>query len=182
MHSRKNDGNSASPSVIAGLAAGIAFVVVFSFLMNGSSAAVGKLSSSSPPSSNPAQEAMLERGNIAMGFDQNKIMHHFISTSTGGRIMIVALNDNDLETITQIEQHIIDIQKEFSRGNFAKPFFIHDQEVPGTEVMAAKKDLIGYTTQQLDNGAVLVLTTDDKELQGAIQQFMNFQAREHTGH
>jgi hypothetical protein len=161
---------------------GIAFVLIFSFVMNGStSAGFGKLSSS-PPASNSSQEAMLERGNVAMGFDQNKIMHHFMSTSTGGKIMIIALDGNDSETIVQINQHVIDIQEEFSQGNFTKPFFIHDQQVPGTDVMAEKKDLIRYSTQQLDNGAVLVLTTDDKELLNAIQQFMNFQGKEHMGH
>lgn len=71
------------------------------------------------------QSAMLARGDIAMGFDQNKIMHHFMATPTGGQIMIVALDSNDSETISQIETHVADIQQEFSQGNFTKPFFIH---------------------------------------------------------
>src|ERR1041384_4325213 len=42
---------------------------------------------------------MIERGNMAMGFNQSKIMHHFIATPTGGEIMIVALNSTDNNTI-----------------------------------------------------------------------------------
>jgi hypothetical protein len=133
-------------------------------------------------STTDAHSAMLARGDIAMGFDQNKIMHHFMATSTGGRIMIVALDSNDSETIEQIKSHVLDIQYEFSQGYFTKPFFIHDQEVPGTDVMAVKKDLIEYSVQDLDSGATLVLTTDDAELLKAIQQFMAFQGSEHQGH
>ena len=128
------------------------------------------------------QSAMLARGDIAMGFDQNKIMHHFMATSTGGQIMIVALDSNDSETISQIKTHVVDIQQEFSQGNFTKPFFIHAQEVPGTNVMAEKKDLIEYSIKELDDGAILVLTTQDSELIQAIQQFMEFQGSEHHGH
>jgi hypothetical protein len=133
-------------------------------------------------STTDAHSAMLARGDIAMGFDQNKIMHHFMATSTGGQIMIVALDSNNNETIDQIKTHVLDIQYEFSQGNFTKPFFIHDQEVPGTDVMTEKKDLIKYSVQDLENGAILVLTTDDAELLEAIQEFMAFQGSEHQGH
>jgi hypothetical protein len=54
--------------------------------------------------------AMMERGNIAMGFNQNKIIHNFKSTPTGGEIIITALNNNDTETIKQIRNHTLDIQ------------------------------------------------------------------------
>jgi hypothetical protein len=128
------------------------------------------------------QSAMLARGNIAMGFDQNKIMHHFMATPTGGQIMVIALDSNDNVTISQIKAHILDIQEEFSQGNFTKPFFIHAQEVPGTKVMTEKKNLIKYTVQYLSNGALLILTTEDPELRQAIQQFMEFQGTAHHGH
>jgi hypothetical protein len=138
--------------------------------------------SSNNKTNNDDRSAMLARGNIAMGFDQNKIMHHFMATPTGGQIMVVALDSNDNETISQIKSHIVDIQQEFSQGNFTKPFFIHAQDVPGTKVMAEKKNLIKYSIKELDNGAALVLTTDDSELLQAIQQFMEFQGSEHHGH
>lgn len=182
MAASTNNNKSISFSVIGGLAIGIGFVLLFSILMNGDSGSIGKLSASTPASFETTQGAMLDRGNVAMGFDQNKIMHHFMATPTGGIIMIVALSSNDSETIKQIKDHIVDIQHEFSQGNFTKPFFIHDQQVPGTDVMAEKKDMIRYSAEQLKDGAILVLTTDDKDLQNAIQQFMRFQGMEHKGH
>jgi hypothetical protein len=129
-----------------------------------------------------SMSSMLERGNIAMGFNQSKIMHHFVANPTGGEIIIVALNSSDVKTISQIKNHVIDIQKDFSEGNFTKPFFIHAQEVPGTKIMAEKKDLINYSVQQIKNGYMLVLTTSDRQLIDAIKQFMAFQASQHASH
>lgn len=125
---------------------------------------------------------MLERGNVAMGFDQKKISHQFIPLPDGGIIRISALDSSDYETITQIKSHAIDIQKEFSNGNFTKPFFIHAQNVPGTEVMNLKREMIEYRIEDIENGASLILFSNDKELTRAINQFMEFQAGEHKGH
>jgi hypothetical protein len=76
----------------------------------------------------------------------------------------------------------MDIQKEFSEGNFTKPFFIHAREVPGTEIMTKKKHLIIYDILEMNNGSSLLLSTNDRELVDAIYQFMEFQASEHHGH
>jgi hypothetical protein len=129
-----------------------------------------------------ASTSMLERGDVAMGFNQSKISHQFKSTPTGGEILITALNNSDTETIKQIKKHISIIQKEFSSGNFTKPFYIHAQDVPGTKLMGEKKDFIKYSINEIDNGATLILETKDKELVDAIHQFMIFQGTEHQGH
>jgi hypothetical protein len=125
---------------------------------------------------------MMERGDIAMGFNQNKIAHQFLATPDGGKIIITALNASDRQTIDQIKNHTLEIQKEFSGGNFIKPFFIHAQEVPGSKIMSEKKDLIKYKLLEMKNGSTLIVTTNDKELINAIRQFMEFQTREHYGH
>lgn len=128
------------------------------------------------------QTAMLERGNVEMGFNQSMIHHHFMATNTGGVIMIMSTNMSDTRTINEIRSHVRDIQYEFSQGNFTKPFLIHAQTVPGTDVMTAKKDLIEYNVKDIDGGSELVLTTNDTGLLKAIQQFMNFQSSQHMGH
>jgi hypothetical protein len=125
---------------------------------------------------------MLERGNVAMGFNQTMIHHHFMSTSTGGQIMIMSTNQSDVKTIDEIKSHVKEIQYEFSQGNFTKPFYIHAQIVPGADMMAAKKDLIHYSVKDIDGGSILILTTNDTQLLTAIQQFMNFQSSQHMGH
>jgi len=126
--------------------------------------------------------SMLERGAMAMGFNQSKILHKFKSTPTGGQILITALNKSDIDTIKQIKNHIFVIQKEFSAGNFTKPFYIHAQDVPGTKIMTEKKDFIKYTINEIDNGSTLILETKDEQILDAIHQFMAFQGTEHLGH
>jgi hypothetical protein len=76
----------------------------------------------------------------------------------------------------------LDIQKDFTKSNFSKPFFIHAEEVPGTKVMTEKKDLIKYSIQNLGNGAILILDTRDDEVINAIHHFMNYQGSQHHGH
>ena len=128
------------------------------------------------------QTSMLERGNVAMGFNQSKIHHHFMSTITGGEIMIMSTNMSDKQTVNEIKDHVRDIQLEFSQGNFTKPFYIHSEIVPGTDIMAKKRSLIQYSIKNIEGGSILVLTTNDTELLNAIQQFMNFQSSQHMGH
>jgi len=131
---------------------------------------------------NMMDSSMIERGDMAMGFDQTKIIHNFVTTATGGEIVIIALDANDIQTISEIRTHVEDIQNEFAQGNFTKPFFIHAQVVPGTQVMTAKKDMIQYSTRQIEDGDVLILTANDPELLNAIKQFMDFQSIQHMGH
>ncbi|HYF99644.1 MAG TPA: hypothetical protein VD815_06100 [Candidatus Saccharimonadales bacterium] len=125
---------------------------------------------------------MMQRGNIAMGFDQNKISHEFSSTKDGGQIKITALDDNDNQTISQIKSHTRDIQKDFADGNFTKPFFIHAESVPGTDAMTQNKDQIQYKIQDLKNGSILLLITNNTHLINSINEFMTFQSTEHKSH
>jgi hypothetical protein len=125
---------------------------------------------------------MMQRGNLVMGFDQYKISHVFSSTKDGGQIKITALDDKDNQTINQIKSHTRDIQNDFTEGNFTKPFFIHAQSVPGTDAMTQNKDQIQYQIQDLENGSILLLITNNSNLVSSINQFMTYQSTEHKGH
>ena len=48
--------------------------------------------------------------------------------------------------------------------------------------MSEKKELIKYQVLQMSNGSSLLLTTNDKELIDAINEFMKCQSKEHHGH
>ena len=125
---------------------------------------------------------MMQRGNLAMGFDQTKIAHEFSPTEDGGQIKIIALDENDNQTISQIKSHTRDIQKDFADGNFTKPFFIHAESVPGTDAMTQNKDQIQYKIQDLKNGSILLLITNNTSLINSINEFMAYQSTEHKGH
>jgi hypothetical protein len=125
---------------------------------------------------------MMQRGNLAMGFDQTKISHEFTSTKDGGQIKITALDESDNQTINQIKNHTRDIQNDFADGNFTKPFYIHAESVPGTVAMTQNKDQIQYQIQDLKNGSMLLLITNNSSLANSINQFMTYQSTEHKGH
>lgn len=134
------------------------------------------------PGENHNMTQMMQRGAIAMGFDQNKIAHEFSTTKDGGQIKITALDEKDNKTINQIKNHTRDIQNDFAEGNFTKPFFIHSQFVPGTNDMTQNKDQIHYKIQDLKNGSILLLITNNSSLVSSINQFMTYQSTEHKGH
>jgi hypothetical protein len=136
----------------------------------------------SQPMNSHNMTQMMQRGNLAMGFDQSKISHEFSTTKDGGQIKITALNEKDNNTINQIKNHTRDIQNDFTEGNFTKPFFIHAESVPGTDAMTQNKDQIQYHIQDLKNGSILLLVTNNSSLVSSINQFMTYQSTEHTGH
>jgi hypothetical protein len=136
----------------------------------------------SQPMNSHNMTQMMQRGNLAMGFDQTKIAHEFSSTKDGGQIKITALDEKDNKTINQIKSHTRDIQNDFAEGNFTKPFFIHAQSVPGTDAMTQNKDQIQYKIQDLKNGSILLLITNNSSLVSSINQFMTYQSTEHKGH
>jgi hypothetical protein len=137
---------------------------------------------SSQSMNNHNMTQMMQRGNLAMGFDQTKITHEFSSIKDGGQIKITALDEKDNNTISQIKSHTRDIQNDFAEGNFTKPFVIHAESVPGTDAMTQNKDQIQYQIQDLKNGSILLLVTNNSNLVSSINQFMTYQSTEHTGH
>ncbi|MDN5847583.1 MAG: hypothetical protein L0H53_15065 [Candidatus Nitrosocosmicus sp.] len=108
--------------------------------------------------------------------------HEFIATKNGGQIKITALEDKDRQTINQIQSRTRDIKKDFAAGDFTKPFYIHAQTVPGTDAMSQNKELIQHQIQDLENGSILILHTNDKLLANSINQFMSYQSTEHRVH
>jgi hypothetical protein len=96
----------------------------------------------------------------------------------GGRIEF-QYDSDDREAIAQIRRHLHEIQAAFQAGDFSTPAFVHDQEVPGTAVMAARRDQIDYLYRDLPRGGELRLVTQDAEALEAIGAFMAFQRDDH---
>jgi hypothetical protein len=69
----------------------------------------------------------------------------------------------------------------FAQGDFRLPGFVHAMTVPGTEVMAARRDRIRYSTDTLPRGGGLRIQSDDSVAVAAIHEFLAFQAMDHHG-
>jgi len=132
------------------------------------------------PGADSAFAALQSRGADAraMGVDQYTSIHQFDALPDGGRIELQRAVD-DSAGIAQIRRHLRTISAAFADGKFDTPAFVHAQEVPGTDVMAAKRSTIRYTVRDLPRGAELRITTHDSAAIAAVHQFMAFQRMDH---
>jgi uncharacterized protein YjhX (UPF0386 family) len=122
--------------------------------------------------------AMQARGKMAMGVDQYTSQHHFEPLADGGRIMLQR-DAADTAGTTAIREHLKDIAMRFRAGDFAIPGFVHAQQVPGTPVLAAKREAIRYVFHPLPGGGEVRIVTRDAAAVAAVHQFLAFQRTEH---
>ncbi|HEX6368714.1 MAG TPA: hypothetical protein VF006_07275 [Longimicrobium sp.] len=118
------------------------------------------------------------RGHQAMGVDQYTSAHRFDALPDGGRIELQR-DGGDAEGVATIRAHLRSIADAFARGDFQTPAFVHDQPVPGTEVMAARRAAIRYEYRDLPHGGEVRIVTADAEALAAIHAFMAFQRGDH---
>jgi hypothetical protein len=118
------------------------------------------------------------RGHAAMGVDQYTSSHRFESLPDGGRISLQR-DPGDSAGVAQIRSHMLRIAAAFARGDYALPGLVHDRDVPGTAVMAARRSRISYVADTLPGGGQLRLRTSDSSAVAAIHQFLAFQRQDH---
>lgn len=131
--------------------------------------------------SDSAFEALQDRGASmeGMGVDQYTSAHQFDDLPDGGRIELQRQVE-DSAGVEQIRSHLQHIADAFAAGDFRIPAFVHDREsVPGTSVMAARRDAITYEYRDLPRGGEVRMTSDDPEAVGAIHEFLAFQRQDH---
>jgi hypothetical protein len=128
--------------------------------------------------SDSAFAALQARGKMAMGVDQYRSTHRFDVLPDGGRIALEMKNDDSL-SIAQIRAHLKLIQHAFEAGDFSTPEFVHMRAMPGTDVMARRKDLIRYSYADLPRGGEVRIRTSDPASLEAIRQFMGAQRGDH---
>ena len=119
-----------------------------------------------------------ERGKAVMGVDQYTSQHVFEDLPEGGRIVLVR-DPADTAGTQLIRAHLRKIADAFERGDFALPGQVHDREVPGTRVMAAKRDAIHYMFEERLGGGAVIIHAADTDTIRAVHAFLDFQRREH---
>jgi len=124
-------------------------------------------------------QSLEHRGNQGMGFDQQKITHHFLLTKDGGVIQVSADSPDDKTSIDQIRMHLEHIAGAFASGDFNIPMFVHDQTPPGVDVMKRLRKKMFYKVQFTDAGGRVLIGTANPKARQAIWDFLRFQIREH---
>jgi hypothetical protein len=124
-------------------------------------------------------EQMNKRGDQGMGFDQDKITHHFLLRKDGGAIQVTANSADDKTSKEEIKMHLHHIANAFKSGDFNIPMFVHDQTPPGVDTMTKLKDQIHYRYESAANGGRVVISSANAEAVTAIHEFLKFQITEH---
>lgn len=119
------------------------------------------------------------RADHGMGFDQDRITHHFLLKPDGGAIVVETIDAADEASREQIRAHLAHIAAAFGEGDFAIPMFVHEQVPPGSEVMKTKKDRIKYQFEPTKQGGRVLISSRDTAAVAAIHEFLAFQIREH---
>jgi hypothetical protein len=120
------------------------------------------------------------RGAMVMGFDQEKTRHHFVLYTDGGAIEVGVRDAADTKERDAIRSHLPHIAAMFADGNFDAPMLVHDSNnVPGTQVMAAKKDAIQYRYSETSAGGQVSIFTTDADALAAVHAFLRYQIAEH---
>lgn len=123
--------------------------------------------------------AMQDRGAAVMGVDQYASQHVFEDLSDGGRIVLDLDDTTDTPGITAIRRHMHAITSDFQAGDFSKPFLVHAEKVPGTDIMAARHDLISYHEIDRPAGAEVRIQSGDSVAVNAIHTFLAYQRSAH---
>ena len=122
---------------------------------------------------------MEERGNQGMGFDQQKITHHFLLTKDGGVIQVTANSPDDKTSADEIKMHLHHIASAFASGDFDIPMFVHDQTPPGVPVLKRLRKKLHYKVETMESGGRVVISTTNSEARQAVWDFLRFQITEH---
>jgi hypothetical protein len=122
---------------------------------------------------------MQARGARSMGFDQSKTTHHFRALEDGGVIEVTVNNPADTSDLAAIRNHLAQIAKQFSAGDFTSPMMTHAELPPGAAEMQKLKNKIAYTYEELPNGARVRITTGDPNALAAVHEFLTYQIKQH---
>jgi hypothetical protein len=122
---------------------------------------------------------MLTRGAQAMGFDQERTVHHFLLSEDGGAIDVTVKDATDLANLQAVRLHLQEIAGLFKAGDFGKPALTHAQEVPGTVEMSRLKDRVTYQYEETPAGGRVRIVTRDANALAAVHAFLHFQIEDH---
>jgi len=120
-----------------------------------------------------------KRGAAAMGFDQDKAVHHFLVAPDGGVIQIEAGDGADPATIEAIRTHLREIATAFAAGRFDAPFATHAEVPPGVPALQRLKSAVTYSFEETRKGGRVLVVTKNAEALSAIHDFFRYQIREH---
>jgi hypothetical protein len=115
----------------------------------------------------------------AMGFDQDKTVHHFVLRKDGGAVQVSVKDAKDTQNRDHIRMHLQMIAKQFGEGVFDSPLETHGEEPAGVATMRQMKSRIRYTFHETAGGGEVAIQTRDAAALAAVHDFLRYQIQEH---
>lgn len=123
-----------------------------------------------------------DHGHHTMPFNLEKTQHVFSKTAHGGIQQVLVKDASDQEQVRLICQHLSDISEGFKRGDFSKQRYIHGNDMPGLEELAAANGGVRFDYRPLPNGAEIEFSAEQASLVDAIHRYFNAQLSDHGHH
>ena len=133
----------------------------------------------SGPRSDAEHGAGVDHRHDSLGMSHEASRHNFRLYANGGAIELRATKEGDDETIQAIRDHLRDVVKQFERGEFGTPQFVHGHSPDGIETMAKRKNAIDWKYEDLPEGGRIRIRTADTVSLAAVHDFLKFQVIEH---
>lgn len=119
------------------------------------------------------------QGHQPMGFDEQKTVHHFILSTTGGYIDVTVRDGADQTNRSAVQKHLSHIAVMFKEGEFNIPMLVHGEMPSGVETMVRLKDRISYEYKVTVKGGRVMISTKDRDALAAIHDFLRYQIKAH---
>ena len=116
----------------------------------------------------------------AMGFDQDKTVHHFSTAATGGSIEVDARDASDEASVSAIRMHLKHISEAFAKGDFSKPLLTHGETPDGVADLQRLKSSIRYKYEDTPHGGAVRISTSDAAALKAVHAFLEYQGASTT--
>ncbi|MBK9131551.1 MAG: aspartate carbamoyltransferase [Gammaproteobacteria bacterium] len=135
------------------------------------------------PASGQRLDEVAGRGAQVMPFSLERTTHVFTKTDRGGVQQVLAKDDGDQAQIALIREHLSKIAREFRRGNFSDPAWIHGDGMPGLAALrVARPGEIEIIYKELPAGAEIDYSSGDAKLVTAIHEWFDAQLSDHAHH
>jgi len=122
---------------------------------------------------------MNKRGAAAMGFDQEKVAHHFRLAADGGTIQVDVKDASDDVSRQAIRTHLQAIATAFADGQFDAPLITHAEMPPGASDLQRLKSTVTYAFGETKGGGMVRISTTNTDALDAIHRFLRYQITEH---
>lgn len=128
-------------------------------------------------SSSPGGRARAE----VMPFDLERTTHIFTKLDNGGLQQVLS-DDNDVNQIKLIREHLAEEADRFSQGDFHDPEMIHNAGMAGLHALTMGADRLTIVYSDADSGGQILYTTEDADLASALHAWFDQQVSDHGSH